>query len=263
MKGHITFIWRYGWLPVVLCTFGCSRPPDLEIAQRFQDAEQAFAEAQSPDDYAKAAARYEELINDSFVSGAILYNQGNAWMQAGETGRAIAAWRQSQRYRPRDVYLAENLRHAIESCHSSATVEPDNGIPGYLFFWQNWFSYREKYLMATLLVVATSTLLIAGPVLLPRASVGRVLFGVGLFAILAVASAVWDWQRYDRTLHGVVVVDSVEARKGNSESYEAAFTAPLMEGTEFIVLEERSGWLNIQMPKVGSAWIPPRSAVTF
>ena len=28
------------------------------------------------------------------------YNQGNAWMRAKQPGRAIAAYRQAQRYRP-------------------------------------------------------------------------------------------------------------------------------------------------------------------
>ena len=76
-------------------------------------------------------------------------------------------------------------------------------------------------------------------------------------------SAVWDWQRYDQTINGVVIQSSVEARKGNSELYESAFTEPLLEGAEFVVLEERAGWLNVQITNLGTAWIATRAAVTY
>lgn len=263
MRSFLPRIPGCGWLVALACAVGCSGSPELEIAQKFQDAENAFTEAQTPADFARVAARYEELTDGSFVSGAVLYNQGNAWMRAGEAGRAIAAWRQSQRYRPRDVYLAENLRHALELCRSSSTVEPNNGLPGYLFFWQNWLSYGEKFLLATLLIVATCVVWIGGNLLIPGGHLRQMLIVTGLLAALSVASAVWDWQRNVRTIHGVVVLDSVDARKGNSDSYESAFTTPLTEGTEFMVLEDRNGWLNIQVPDVGAAWIPVRSAVTY
>ncbi len=263
MGSHLTYFLRCCGVVAFACTVGCSGSPDLEIAQKFQETENAFADAQSSADFAKVAARYEELSGGSFASGAVLYNQGNAWMRAEQTGRAIAAWRLSQRYRPRDIYLSENLRHALQECHSSATVEPDNGILGYFFFWQNWLSYGEKFLLATLLIVVTCVLSIGGGFLIHQVNLRRMLITSGLLSALFVASAVWDWHRNDRTMHGVVVLDAVDARKGNSDSYEAAFTTPLTEGTEFMVLEDRNGWLNIQVPDVGTAWIPLRSAVTY
>ena len=80
---------------------------------------------------------------------------------------------------------------------------------------------------------------------------------------MAAVSAAWDWQRYEQTIYGVVVLDAVEARKGNSESYEAAFTEPLSEGSEFVVFEERADWLHIHIPGLDTAWIQSRAAVTW
>ena len=53
---------------------------------------------------------------------AVLYNQGNAWMRAGATGRALAAYRQAQRYRPRDPYLAANLQNALAASGRNAAA---------------------------------------------------------------------------------------------------------------------------------------------
>ena len=80
---------------------------------------------------------------------------------------------------------------------------------------------------------------------------------LALTVILA-ASAVYDWYRFERTEHGVVVQPEVVARKGNAESYDPAFTEPLKEGTEFRVLERRGTWLQIQLPGGIAGWVPQR-----
>ena len=42
---------------------GCGRPLDLDSARIFQEAEKTFAQAKSPDDYLKAAAMYQEILD--------------------------------------------------------------------------------------------------------------------------------------------------------------------------------------------------------
>ena len=78
----------------------------------------------------------------------------------------------------------------------------------------------------------------------------------GALCFVSFASTVWDWHRFDNTTHGIVVSDQVFARKGNSETYEAAFTDPLTEGTELVVLESRNDWLHVRLGDVGTGWLP-------
>ena len=94
---------------------GCASAPDLQTSRQFQEIEQAFTEARSPKEFEQVAGRYQQLIDDGLQSGAVLYNQGNAWMRAGQTGRAIACYRQAQRFRPNDPYLSANLQHALDT----------------------------------------------------------------------------------------------------------------------------------------------------
>lgn len=242
---------------------GCSRAPDLAAAQQFQQAESDFADAQSAEEFARVAAQYDRIIDDGIVSGVALYNRGNAWMRAGEAGLAIASWRQAQRYRPRDPYLAANLQSALTACQSTASVAPDHGVAGYIFFWQDWLSYPEKFALTTGLLLAACSCGLVNQLWISRRLLRRIAgLLMVLFLVMAV-SAVWDWVRFEQTVRGVITVETAEARKGNADSYETAFTRPLHEGTEFTVLEERAGWLNIDIEGLGTAWIPSDAAVTW
>ncbi len=252
-----------GLLALAVVSVGCGGVPSLETAERFQRVEAAYAAAESPDDFARVAAQYEELRESGFVSGTVLYNQGNAWMRAGEEGRAIACWRQARRARPRDPYLAANLQSALTACGSSAGVTPDHGVAGYVFFWQDWLSYREKFLLTTLLLIIAAVTGLMSQLVPQKRLLRRLTMLAGALCVVAGASVLWEWNQTENTVHGVVVVETIEARKGNSESYEAAFSRPLREGAEFTVVEQRADWLNIHIEDLGAAWVPSRTVVTF
>ena len=66
---------------------GCAPEPGLEVSRSFQQAEKLFADAQSIEEYQRVASLYQEILDSGYSSGVVYYNQGNAWMQAGETGR--------------------------------------------------------------------------------------------------------------------------------------------------------------------------------
>ena len=242
---------------------GCGESPNLETSKKFQDAEQTFASAANTDDFARAARLNEQIGSAGFVSSAVLYNQGNAWMRAGEPGRAIAAYRQAQRYRPRDPYLEANLRNALAVSGSSADVLPETGIAGFVFFWQNWISYREKFVVTTVLLAATLLLLLLAQLARRRLVLRRCGIVAGLATVIFVASAAWDWQRFDGTLHGVVASESAIARKGNAESYDTAFKEPLGRGAEFVVEEQRSGWIRARVGDAGSGWLDERNVIVY
>ena len=55
----------------------------------------------------------------------------------------------------------------------------------------------------------------------------------------------------------------VTARKGNSESYDAAFTEPLAQGVEFVLLGRRDDWLHVRIGDRNTAWISEQDAVVF
>ena len=251
---------------LIVCSIlvgGCGETPDLETSRKFQDAEQTFTHASNADDFARAARLNEQLGASGFVSSAVLYNQGNAWMRAGETGRAISAYRQAQRYRPRDPYLEANLRNALSVSGSSADVLPATGVAGFVFFWQNWVGYREKFVVTTLLLAATLLLSLVGQLTRDRLALRRCTMVGGIVAVIFAVSTAWDWQRFDGTVHGVVASESVIARKGNAESYDTAFNEPLGRGTAFVVKEKRNGWIRAHVGDAGACWLSERDVIVY
>lgn len=234
---------------------GCGRSLDPAQAQRFREAQQWFDRAQDPDDYLRAASLYQEILDSGFRSGAVLYNQGNAYMRAGQRGRALAAYAQAVRYRPRDPQLRANLSLARgDAPQPRPLVET-------VFFWQNWLSYREKFVLAGGLAAIT-TLLAAAMLLRPDWRLGWPAAAVGVALAVACTSAGYDWYRYDWLRHGVVTEPEAVARKGDSARYEPAFTAPLAEGTTFQVAASRGDWLLIRLPG-GEGWLKATAAVVY
>ena len=200
---------------------------------------------------------YQEIIDGGVASGAVWYNQGNAFMQAGQRGRAIAAYRQAQRYRPRDPYLEANLRFALRN-----STLPRRSLMEYVLFWQNWLSLPEKYWLLGLAAGVAFVLGLIG-LLSERRQLSRLALATLVPVLLLVLSVGYDAYRYRERTHGVVVQPETVARKGDAVSYEPALTGPLEEGTEFHVVERRGDWLLVHLPGGQEGWIEQHAAVLY
>lgn len=244
---------------VALMVAGCASSPDLEVSRKFQTAEEAFASATSPTDFTRVASLYQEILDSGFESGAVLYNQGNAWMQAGEMGRAIASYRRAQRYLPRDPYLDANLRQAV----AGHPQQPATPLLNYLFFWQTSVSYLEKAVLTTAFLATTLVLALLIQTGWHTVFVKRIAPVAAIVTLLMLTSLLRDWYNFEHVQHGVIVAKETMARKGSSDSYEPAFNQPLTEGTEGIVLQHHNSWVNINIAGIGTGWIPSRDCVTY
>lgn len=247
------------WIALLSLTLfgGCGRAVDPESAAKFQAAQEAFDSAKKPEDFVKAAMLDQEIIDRFGPSGAVFYNQGNAWMQAGQPGRAVAAYRQAQRYNPRIAFLDANLASALGDSQAAR-----RSIIETIFFWQNWLSYAEKFYLTA---AASTVVFILSVVTLfrPNRWLRRLAWAAMVVAALFAISAGYDWLRFDVTQHGVVIQSGTVARKGNAANYEAAFNKPLPEATEFRLIERRGDWLLIRLPDNNEGWIEQRAAVVY
>ena len=143
-------------LAIALCG-GCGRSTDFQLVEKFQAAQQAFDDARKPEEFAKAAMLDQEILDRWGMSGPVLFNQGNAWMQAGQPGRAVASYRLAQRYLPRDPFLDANLASALGS-DAPAARRP---VIETILFWQNWLSYPEKFCLGGIIALATFAVAVA------------------------------------------------------------------------------------------------------
>ncbi len=248
---------------ILIALGGCGAAADLEIARQFQSAESQFLRAQSPDDFRRVAIQYGQILDSGFASGAVFYNQGNAWVRAGEWGRAIASYRQAKRFRPRDPYLAANLDSALKSVEGGAVARPTTNLTRYVFIWQDWMSYREKCILVTFLLVVMLAACYAMQFLSRFKLLRSVALVVFAFLILSFGSVVLEWRDIYATEHGVVISGPTVARKGNSETYEPAFNKPLPVGKEFVLTERRGEWIQIEIAGLGKGWVLSRDVAVY
>ncbi len=236
----------------------------LREAERcFDDGNEAAAVSheRAVENWRKAVARYERVIKEGeVVNGALFYNLGNAYFRLGDMGNAIANYRRAQRLIPRDANVQKNLAYARRNCQDNIQEPESRKVLKTLFFWH----YDFPLVLRELLFVIT----LCGACLLGiiRLKVKRnwltaCIVALFLLAVFIAASILTTELGERRTTYGVIVATEVEGRKGNSESYDKSFQAPLHAGTEFRLLESRGNWVEIQLADNQTCWLPTEAVV--
>lgn len=223
-----------------------SAAPPLQPAAASFDAANRLYEQQQ---YVEAARAFEALLAQQ-PTAAVWFNLGNAWLQSGEVGRAIAAYRHARRLEPRAADIAANL----------ATARARVGLPGPpLDFLQRWLSPDGWALLALAAVVGWLGMQTARE-LYPacRKATGGLVKSLGVTTVLALAAALLvAWSI--RGEHAVVTRADAPARFGPVEESQVAFTLP--DGAEVRVLARRPGWLHVRDRAGREGWVAEEAQV--
>ena len=222
-----------------------------------QDADRAFREGR----YVEAAVQYQEAAERGAVNSSIYYNQGNAWFMAGEVHKAHLSYLKAEALSPGDGDIKRNLSFIRAQSGEEGESSSEGELLRVLFFWHYDLSLRLRSL---LFVCFSGVFWILLLLLFFFRRKGRffpfwpvitaALFTSALFlSILA--------GRYSSIHHpGGVTLSETTARKGDGDSFEAAFNRPLSGGTEFRLKEDRSGWYRIELPDGSEGWIKSEDA---
>jgi hypothetical protein len=209
--------------------------------------------------FLRAADRWTLLIDDGVVNGPLLYDLGNAWVQAGDLGRGIAAYLRSEHFMPADARLAGNLAHARSLVSPQFGADSTQALAAQLTAWHGSWS------LWTRLGLFTAGWCLLWAVLLARrfadVAVWRWLAGAGLAVSLVFGISVGIQILGPDASIGVLTHDDVVVRKGDAESYQPAFDEPINRGVEFRILESRPVWLHVEFPNGANGWIPADTAV--
>jgi len=183
--------------------------------------------------YTAAAASYEALLHAGAPVEAVLFNLGNAWFKAGQTGRAIAAWRLAERSSPRDPSVRFNLQFARKR------VTGSDALPGPL--WQRALrslTLNEWTVLASVLLWIWFLLLALREI---KPALRKVLSGytatAGLGTLLLAGCLAGAAALQFNIQSAVVIVPEAIARTGPLD--EAKVLHQLRDGTEVVVLDEK------------------------
>lgn len=179
---------------------------------------------------------------------------GNAWMLAGEHGRAVLAYRRAQLADPHDPIIRSSLEYA----RSVAGVDAGNGPA--IEDWRAWLLRWRTFVPRAWLFWGGMALWVIGSLVIAA----RVWTGAGRFTVGAVMLVILGGLGVGMTVFehhlepqgAAVVIRESEGRTGpHAEVYPAALDAPVPAGTELRVLESRDGWVRCAVGGL-EAWLP-------
>lgn len=237
---------------------------EAQVADLYAQAKNLFRQAnemaarspgQAEDFYGKAAMRYERIIREGGVqNGKLYYNLGNVYFRMKDIGRAILNYRRAEQYIPNDPNLKQNLDYARERRLDEIEEKQETKVLKTLFFWH--YDLSTKARVVTFTVCFSLLWILATIRIFTQASFLK--WGISVSLLLSVllsGSLVAEELSLRNSRPGVVISREVVARKGNSETYEPSFKDPLHSGTEFILIEDRGNWFQIELADARTCWV--------
>ncbi|NRA96159.1 MAG: BatD family protein [Planctomycetes bacterium] len=250
---------RVGVASAVVALLALAAPLPAQDADLFQQAQNAFAEGR----YADAAGHYEAMSSDDYENGYVLYNMGNAWMNAGERGRAISAYRRAQWLLPGDANLERNLELALERRRQDLSVA-DDAVIDKILFWRAALSFSRQANLALLFFAFAFVFSLIRMLRGTRSGSLRAFAFTGLvLALLFTASAILTWTDQASGAHGAITDDDTRLLQWPSDEADLAYEQPLHDGDEFTVLQDRDGWLKIRVADRYEGWVPSGRAIAW
>ena len=258
---------------MVGCVWGLSAPfcesaaslDPTEISALFHEANELFQQANTlaetnPEEaqslYQQAVMRFERIVDEGGIdNGKLYYNIGNIYFRMHDIGRAILNYRKAAQYIPNDTNLHQNLTFARSRRTDQIEEQQQTKILQILFFWHYDLSTKVRWLLfcvffAMIWIFASVKLFVR------KSSITWFMTMSVILAVLLATSLGIEHIHVRQTVPGVVISPEIIARKGNSESYEPSFRAPLHAGTEFTVIEKRADWFHIELSDSRTCWVP-------
>jgi tetratricopeptide (TPR) repeat protein len=264
------WFFRLGLLPPTVAWAASFETPNLSPQTEFERALSEFDEAQQSRAadrdravalFRSAARRFEAILQSGIVNGRLEYNAGNAFLQAGDLGRAVLHYLRARRLIPRDPLLEDNLAAARKRCLTNIAPSRKSVVLRSAFFWHYQTSLRERWFAALTLYAAAWTLL-SLRAFAPRRWMAVAGLVLGTASLPPLASVAFQQRQEQHAPQGVVTALDVPVHKGPGAGYQRLFEQPLQPGVEFTLRERRAGWCNAELPDGSTGWID-ESGVDF
>ncbi len=231
--------------------------PLLVEAEKLNKEALEFSGNERIEYFSRSAVKFEEALQEyKLDNGYIYFNIGNAWLSAGNTGKAVLNYRRAEKRLPSNNYVRKNLAYARSTTKDEIIYSESNRILRTLFFIHYDISFKGRMVV---MIVFLFMLFSCSSILLYRKSkiLRNSLFVLVFISIVLTVSLITETMEKEE---GVIVVDEIIPRNGDSNGYEASFTSPLHEGVEFKLISKRSNWYQIELPDGRQCWIPDYSA---
>lgn len=198
-----------------------------------------------------AARLFQSVAASGVSNGDLYYNIGNAWLKAGQNGKAILWYERALKMIPQDPDLRFNLAYA-DSFIKDRQDEDRLDLTDLVFFWRGYLS--SNALQLTALIACYAFFLYAGFRTLKKKRIFTIAGGVFFaLSVLVAATALFDYHQQYFDCRAVVIADEAPVRSGFSEDSTRLFF--LHAGTRVRVERVQEGYLRIYFSQGKIGWI--------
>lgn len=260
-----------------------AHPTSLGLTARFAELSKELHDGMGASQAEYVALELEKLLNEdqsseAFAGGSadpnLITRIGDAWLLAGNHGKAIYCYEIALRAVPSDRYVYEKLitaRRALANPISESAVSQDTSDSNKSGPLESadvqampvWRMMLPSYgwQLATIGVLSSVGALLFGIGIIyrQRAWWGAGLANIPLCILLGWLAYTYSPEKYWMTTG--VIVRNTEAREGMSRSVGIAFPKPLSVGESIRVLHRTPNWTQVQHPQYGDAWVESDSLI--
>ena len=259
---------RFAHATAIALCFGCAHAnlhadTTNETPQAQFDEAMRLAQEGSRDDarvlFANSADGFSTQAQ-LHASAGLWFNAGNAFVQAGDTGRGIAALLRAQALAPADASIAANLEEARRTREALTPTQEPQGIARIAPSWRFIAEPTRAWLallgwgvfwsgVCALLMLDLSRERARGA--------WKIALATGaLLGCTAGATVLGDRLARSGDARAVIIAREVLPKKGNGESFAPAVEDALHAGAECIVLSTRPDWTEISLSSDVRGWVP-------
>lgn len=211
--------------------------------------------------FREAAMTYDAILDRGVVNARLLLNAGNAWLLAGDTGRAVLAYRRAERLKPVDATVQKSLAHARSQVGLALAPSAGYRLSSALMAWRGWIP--RSWVLGLALGAYGLLWVMAASRFTPwkRCSRPGVAWSLGAVAALGTLMLWADRRASTGDRDGVIVAPAgADARNGPSDGvYDSSFDQPLAPGVEVKIIEERLGWVRVVLIDGRETWVGARA----
>jgi tetratricopeptide (TPR) repeat protein len=227
-----------------------------EAHLQFEQANELYRKGE----YSKAAAAYEQTLNNGYESPTIYYNIGNAYFKLNKIAPAILNFERALRISPTDEDIAYNLR--LTNLRVVDKIEP---LPR-LFFVQWWESLTNStsadgwaIVMITgiwIIAVCTGVLFVIRSPVARRAAASLIAAGC-IVLVVSLVSALQRSAAEDSARFAIVFQPTGYVK--SSPDIQSTDLFVLHEGVKVEVLDSVGDWRKIRLADGKVGWLPAAS----
>ncbi len=233
-------------------------PLGAQAAESYPDSLwTAGVEAYSAGQWAEALQDWSDVAATGLRSKELYYNLGNAYFKTGETAQAVLNYERALRLDPSDADVRYNLEFARAMTQDRIDEVPEFILKTWIRKIGYWMS-SDAWAVLSLVFLAMTLALVLLFLLGPTAGMRRTGFFAGI-ATLLLSLAAFGFarsQKADAERHDEAIVMRPVSSVTSSPSSDAAKSLFILhEGTKVKVLDEVSGYKDIELADGRRGWI--------